>query len=101
MRRGQNRLNGFKFDTFSGRFSSDGAASMAVRGLNARLVSSVNDVASEPLAGLVQEYPELRQEGKGLKATPHFLIARRGRCGRLSTCMHSFAGLNDGVVWRK
>ena len=25
--------NGFKFDTFTGRFPSDGAASMAVKGL--------------------------------------------------------------------
>ena len=33
MLRGQKRLNGFKFDTFSGRFSRDGATSMALKGL--------------------------------------------------------------------
>ena len=33
MRRGQKSLNGFKFGTFISRFPSDGAASMAVKGL--------------------------------------------------------------------
>ena len=31
--KGGKGLNNFKFDTFSGRFPSDGAASMAVKGL--------------------------------------------------------------------
>ena len=34
MGRGGKSLNGFKFGAFIGRFSSDGAACMAVKGLN-------------------------------------------------------------------
>ena len=34
MRTGGGSLNGFKFGTFIGRFPSDGAARMAVKGLN-------------------------------------------------------------------
>ena len=37
MRRGQKRLNGFKFGDFMVRFPSDGAASLAVKGLNVNL----------------------------------------------------------------
>jgi len=33
-KRGQKSLNGFKFGTFIGHFPSDGAASIAVKGLN-------------------------------------------------------------------
>ena len=34
MRRGQKSLNGFRFGTFTGCFLSDGATSMAGKGLN-------------------------------------------------------------------
>ena len=34
MRRGQQSLNGLKFGTFTGRFPSDGVASVAVKELN-------------------------------------------------------------------
>ena len=37
MRRGKKGLNDFRFGIFIGRFESDGAASMAVKGLSLRL----------------------------------------------------------------
>ena len=35
--KGEKSLNDFKFGTFAGRFPSDGAASMAVKGLSVTL----------------------------------------------------------------
>ena len=49
-------LNGFKFATFIGRFRSDGAASMAMKGLTSPLaaVNQTNvggDLSTQPLRG--------------------------------------------------
>ena len=38
IRRGENCLNEFKFGTFIGRFPSEGAASVAVKGLRSCLI---------------------------------------------------------------
>ena len=40
MQREQKSLNGFKFGTFIGRFLSDGAASVAVKGLKTQELSN-------------------------------------------------------------
>ena len=43
MRRRQKGLNGFKVGTFTGRFPSDGAASMAMKGL----MNAIDEVNKE------------------------------------------------------
>ena len=42
MQKGQNSLNGLKYDTFIGHFPSDGMARMAVKGLNDFFLISVS-----------------------------------------------------------
>ena len=54
--REQKSLNGFKFGTFIDRFPSDGAATMAVKGLRCGVVGCLHGPPSPPAPPSARDY---------------------------------------------